>query len=118
MLYTVEPRELDHQNLAIEEQQRTACKILRRSRHIPLDREVGEKSDYFRTSHFSRVSLAVEKNEASNPVDVCLLGANAVVLETDALTHLVEKRNGSGRRCHHGRREGPVDANRIHAASI
>jgi hypothetical protein len=33
----------------------------------------------------------VEKDEASNPVDIGFLGADAVVLETDAVAHVVEK---------------------------
>src|SRR5439155_15339393 len=90
VLHTVEPWQFDRQYLAIEEQQCAACNILGRGGYVPLDRQVGEKSDNLRTSHFSRVSLAVEKNEASNPVDVRLLRPDAVMLETDALTHLIE----------------------------
>jgi len=46
--------------------------------------------------HVGRVALAMKENETSNPVDVLLLGANAVVLDPAALPHPVEQPRLSG----------------------
>lgn len=44
-----------------------------------------------RTSRSWWMPLAVKKNEAPDPVDVGLFGAQAVMLDAAALAHLIEK---------------------------
>jgi hypothetical protein len=44
----------------------------------------------------SRVPLAVEKDEAFNPLDIRLLGPDAVMLEPDLVAHASEQPRGIG----------------------
>ena len=44
-----------------------------------------------RLAHSGGVSLAMEENEAADPIRVCLLGADAVATHSDRVTHLLEK---------------------------
>jgi hypothetical protein len=53
-------------------------------------------------SQRARVGLAVEDDEASNPIHISLLGADAVVLAPDVVAHAVEQARRSGRlQCAH-----------------
>jgi hypothetical protein len=45
----------------------------------------------FRRTHFPRMPTAVEEHEATNPLDIGLLGAQAVVLEANAVADAVEE---------------------------
>ena len=53
-------------------------------------------------AHFAGVPLAVEEDEAADPVRVRLLGADAVVAHPDRVTHPIEEpgRSGRGRTMH------------------
>ena len=52
----------------------------------------------FRRSELDGMPLAVESDEASNPVDVCLLRADAVVPKANGLPDLIEQA-GAGVAC-------------------
>jgi len=52
--------------------------------------KVGEEALDFCCAHRRWMLLAVETNEALNPIDISLLGANAVVPEADAIADPVE----------------------------
>jgi len=66
----VEPRQVDAQNLPIQEQQREPGLILRRCGNLAINRQVSEKRLDVPGPELRRVPLVVEKNEAFNPVDV------------------------------------------------
>lgn len=86
-----EPRQLDVEHLLVEEEQRALRLVLRRSGNVPRDRKMGqERFDFGRTGR-RRVALVVEPDEASNPVDVRLLSAEAVVLQPNLVPHAGEQ---------------------------
>lgn len=62
-----------------------------RRRHIEIDGEVREKPLDVTGTEASGMATAVETDIPSNPVDVGLLGAEAVVLEADALADAREE---------------------------
>ena len=73
---------------------RTLGEILGCRRHLVLDRQIRQKGLDFRRAEGLRVALAVENNEAFNPVDVRLLGADAVVAEANLAANAVEQGAG------------------------
>ena len=53
--------------------------------------QVGQECFYFGSAHFGRMTHAVEKDVALDPVDVGLLGADRVMLEADGVANLIQK---------------------------
>ena len=49
-----------------------------------------QKAFYFDGTHISRMALAVEQNESTDPADVCVLRAIAVVFRTNPIAHYLE----------------------------
>jgi hypothetical protein len=47
--------------------------ILRRGRHLPGHRQIGQKPLHLRGAQFTRMALMVKQDESLNPVGVCLL---------------------------------------------
>ena len=47
-------------------------------------------------AHFLRVAFVVKQEVTMNPINVALLGAVRVVLETNRITNLIEQLAGSG----------------------
>jgi hypothetical protein len=78
-LDAVEPRQLDTRHLLAYEEQRTTGLILRRHGRPPDDRERGEEGLGLSSPQVGGVTLALEKDEASNPVAIRLFGAHAAV---------------------------------------
>jgi len=52
---------------------------------------VWQKSGDFLFGHFSRMPFAMVDDEALDPVDVSLLGANTIMFASDDVPHLVEQ---------------------------
>lgn len=50
-----------------------------------------QKRFYLRSAHLGGVSFIMKQNEPPNPVDVNLLGPDAILLEPDAITHLIQQ---------------------------
>ena len=84
-------------NLLVEKQNRAQGLILRRRRHVAGHGKMREERLNLDLAHFARVPLAVEDDEAANPVGVSLLGADAVVAHPDRVTHPIEETRRSGR---------------------
>ena len=61
-----------------------------RSRDVLFDGQVGEESFDFGGAHLVGVALVVEEDEAADPVDVGLFGADGVVFDPDGVTDLIE----------------------------
>ncbi len=53
------------------------------------------RGTYIRNHSVQRVALAVEKNEAFNPVDAGLLGLQTVVFQTDLVAERFSRLGGS-----------------------
>ncbi len=52
---------------------------------------MGEERFYLWGAHILRVAFVVEEDEALDPVDVGLLGADGVVLAADGVSNLIEQ---------------------------
>ena len=52
---------------------------------------MGEERFDLRSTHVARVSLAVKEYETTDPAEVLLLGAVAVVLQADSFSNTVEQ---------------------------
>lgn len=55
---------------------------------------MGEESGDLRFAHLSGMALLVEEDEASDPIDINGLGANAVVLDPQMPADTVEQSRG------------------------
>jgi len=73
LFHIVQPRQFAAQHLLVEKKQGTARLVLRRCRHVSLDRQMGQKSFHLDRPHLRGMALAVEKNEAFYPLDIGIL---------------------------------------------
>ena len=89
--HVLEPRELDTEHLAVEEQERAQRLILCRGGNLLPNREGREELGDLGGAHLHRMAFAVEEDVPLNPVDVRLLGAAAVVAGADRLSDTVEE---------------------------
>ncbi len=87
----IQPRQLGLQHLLVEEKQGALRLVLSRCRNTPRDRKVSEERLDLVRPHFTRVPLVVKEDEASHPAAIGLLRAYAIVLESDAVTELIEQ---------------------------
>src|SRR3569833_2468312 len=90
-LKTVQPPQLLIQHFLIKEQNGAQGLILRRRRHIPLRRKVGQESVHLLHPHLRGVLLAVKKNKPFDPINIRLFRAYAVMLDPDFLPHLLQQ---------------------------
>ena len=88
----VEPRQLDREDFLVEEQQRALRLVLRAGGDVAHGGQMGEKRLDLARTHVGRVALAVKKDEAFNPVQIRLLGPQAVVLQADLEADTLEQR--------------------------
>lgn len=65
--------------------------ILRRGSHASINRQVTEESGYLGFPHFRRMALAVEEDVAFNPLDIGLLGAQAIMTNSKCIADLVQQ---------------------------
>src|SRR3990172_3262632 len=82
---------MDERSLPIQKQQRRLRLILRRGAHPPHHGQVRQELLHFRRRHLPGMPLAVKEDEAFNPLNVLLLGTDAVVPEPEALLDLLEQ---------------------------
>jgi hypothetical protein len=82
------PGELEY--VTIEKEQGAQGLVLGRRGDLSIHGQMGEKGFDFRRAHLARMTLAVEENETSDPIDVGFFGADGVVLESDGVSYLVE----------------------------
>ena len=87
----VKPRQLDAQHLLVQKQNRTLGLILRRRRHIARARQVAQKPFHMTSGQGSRVLLAKINDVTFNPINLGLPGAQRVMLDPDAVTHLIQQ---------------------------
>lgn len=89
-LQFVEPWQLDLQDVPIKEQDRVERLILRRGGDIASYSKIAQKGCYLGGAHVTRVAFVVEQDEASDPLQIRLLGADAVVTEADHFAYLIQ----------------------------
>jgi hypothetical protein len=93
----IQPRDILVKDVAIEEEERAECLILRRRTDSFLDGEPGQEARKFGFSEQRRVAPPVEVDVSPGPPNVCLLGAWAVVMDPNRLPHLLEELGPSAR---------------------
>lgn len=76
---------------APQEQQRVERLVLSGRRDQPFACKVRQERRHLHRPHVGRVTLAVKKDEALDPMDITLLGAIAVVAAADRIPHLVQE---------------------------
>ena len=93
----VQGLEVPAEDSAVEEDQCTERLILGRGADVLVDGQVREKAPDLVAPHVGRMASAtVVKDETARPVDVRLLGAGAVVEDSDRLAHPVEQARPCG----------------------
>lgn len=84
--------QLDLEDLAVEEEERAERLVLGRSGYLPVRREMREELADLIRAHLRGVALAVEEDEALDPVDVGALRADAIMPEPQGSPDLLEER--------------------------
>jgi hypothetical protein len=79
-LHSNDEIEFPIEDLLIEKKQGAQRLILGGSSHVSFNREVAEEGGDFGFAHFVGMPLSMKEDEASNPIDVGLFGAQAVML--------------------------------------
>jgi hypothetical protein len=65
--------------------------ILRRSGDVATNCQIAEKGAQLNRPHVAWVTLTVKEDEASDPLQIRLLGSDAVVTQADHFAYLVEQ---------------------------
>ena len=89
--HLVEPGQIDFQNLLVQVQKCRLGLILRGGGHIALHRQMAQKRLHLRHAHITRVALAMKQHKAARPIDIRLLGANAVMPRAQVNAHALEQ---------------------------
>ena len=89
-LNLLQPADLVLEHLFVEKKQRAQRLILGGSRDVAMARQMSKELRYLLFRHFGRMAFVVVNNEPLDPVDVCLLRANAVMLSPNYVAHLIE----------------------------
>ena len=76
----------------VEEQQGVQSLVLGGRRDVVVDREMGQKGRNLDFTHGLRMAMVMELNEAPYPVDIGLLGTDAVVTHAHGGAYTFEKR--------------------------
>lgn len=88
--HVIEPRQLDFQNLLVEEQQGSQCLPLSGGADIAIARQMGQECLDLGLSHLVRVSLVMKQDEALDPAEIGRFGAQTVVLDADASANTIK----------------------------
>src|SRR5580704_9427925 len=100
--YFFQPADFMFEDFFVEKKQRAQRLVLGRGCDVKVACKMSQKFGDFLLGHFSRVSFAVVDDEALDPVDVSLLGTDAVMFAADDVPHLVEQFwFARGRRSHY-----------------
>lgn len=94
--HALEPRQLNRQHLAVQEQQGRQRLVLGRGADLAVDREVAQKIFDLGCAHVLGMTLAVKQDIAADPPDVRLFRAQTVVLDPDALADQVQETGSAG----------------------
>jgi hypothetical protein len=90
-LNAFDPRLVLFQYFAIKEEDGVQRLILRGRGDIAADGEVAEEGAQVIGAQLAGMALAMEEDVTANPLQIGLLGSDAVVLDTDDVAHLIEQ---------------------------
>ena len=65
--------------------------ILRRGRDLTLYCQIGQESFDFGRAHFTGMTFAVKQDKTPRPIHIDAFSPNGIMLDTDALAHLVQQ---------------------------
>ena len=82
----------------VEEEQGAEGLVLGGGGQVLLDRQMGQEGDDFGLGHLEGMPLAMEQDESLRPVDVGVLGADAVMQSPGGLADLVQQLGHVGHR--------------------
>ena len=90
-LDAVQPGQLDMQHFPVKEQQGALGLVLRRCRNLPRHRKMGQELADLGRPHVPRVALAKMPDKSFNPIQISLLGTQAVVQKPYAAANLFQQ---------------------------
>jgi hypothetical protein len=90
-LNALDPRQVLFQYFAIQEEDGVQRLILRGCGDFAADGEVAEEGAEVIGAQLARVAFAVEEDVATDPLQIRLLGSDAVVLDPDDVAHPIEQ---------------------------
>src|SRR5438067_1805926 len=79
------------EDVLVEKEQSREGLVLSRSGDVTIDSKMAQKCRDVFFGELTRVTFAVKKNKAADPIDIGLLGANAVTLDPQMPANAVEK---------------------------
>ena len=79
------------QDVAVEEEERGEGLVWGGGGDMPCGRQVGEKGRHLGAAELTRMAMAVVVNEALDPVQGGLLGADGIVFAADRIPHDIEE---------------------------
>jgi hypothetical protein len=82
--------ELSFEHLRVKKEQGAEGLILRGGSDVALDGKVSKECADFVFSHIAGMAFPMEENKPANPIDVRLLGADAVMLDSQMPADAVE----------------------------
>lgn len=88
--------EVNTQDFPVEKQQRVKRLVLSGGGHVEIDRQMGEKCFNFRPPHVFWVLFVVEQDEAFNPGNISVFGADGIMPYADGVSDLIEQFFGLG----------------------
>jgi hypothetical protein len=81
--HAVEPRQVNAQDLPVQEQQGRQRLVLRRRGHLAFHGQVCEKGLDFARPHVPRMALVVEEDESPRPLNILCFGSDTIMLQPE-----------------------------------
>ena len=82
------------ENLFVEENNGVKSLVLGGGSNFQIDSEVGQKRVNFQCAHLTGMTFVVKADEATEPLDIGALGAQAVMEQANAIPDLVKQASG------------------------
>ena len=88
---TLNARQINSKNISIKKKQRKKSLILRRSRDLASDGQIGQKFSYILGARFRRMSLVVEQDKTLDKVVIGIFRSTAQMPRPCCSTHLIKQ---------------------------
>lgn len=90
-LDAIDKREFAIEHLLIKKENRAEGLVLSGGGDTALDREMAQEGGDLGFAHLGRMAFLVEEDEAPDPIEISLLGADAVALDAQVPAHAIEQ---------------------------